>query len=164
MKRRQLCKLIEYIQGIHSHTPYWLSYEYNNMDWLIIPTIFTKRAFNFITGALTGDLGTSYYTKIPVIEEILDRFPATIELAFLAIILASFFGIVIGVVSAVKKNSLFDNAGMLVALIGVSMTIFWLGILLIIFFSGTLHWLPSSGRLNPCCSLGMLRVFILLIA
>lgn len=105
--------------------------------------------FHFITGALTGDLGTSYYTKMPVLEEIFSRFPATIELALVAITLASLFGILIGVVSAVKKNSIFDNAGMLLALIGVSMPIFWLGILLIIFFSGTLHWLPSSGRIDP---------------
>lgn len=105
--------------------------------------------FKFITGALTGDLGTSYYTKMPVIKEIFARFPATIELAVVAIFLASIFGILIGVVSAVKKNSIFDNAGMLVALIGVSMPIFWLGILLIILFSGTLHWLPSGGRIDP---------------
>ncbi|MCO1602768.1 ABC transporter permease [Desulfosporosinus nitroreducens] len=105
--------------------------------------------FNYITGALTGDLGTSYYTKMPVAKEIFARFPATIELALVAIMLASFFGILIGVISAVKKNSIFDNAGMFIALIGVSMPIFWLGILLIIFFSGTLHWLPSSGRIDP---------------
>jgi peptide/nickel transport system permease protein len=77
------------------------------------------------------------------------RFPATIELAFLAVILASFFGILIGVISAVKKNSIFDNFGMVIALIGVSIPIFWLGILLIIFFSGMLHWLPSTGRIDP---------------
>jgi len=105
--------------------------------------------FHFITGALTGDLGTSYYTKMPVTKEIFARFPATIELAVVAILLASLFGILIGVISAVKKNSIFDNAGMLIALIGVSMPIFWLGILLIIFFSGTLHWLPSNGRIDP---------------
>jgi len=105
--------------------------------------------FHYITGALTGDLGTSYYTKMPVTKEIFARFPATIELALVAIMLASFFGILIGVISAVKKNSIFDNAGMFIALIGVSMPIFWLGILLIIFFSGTLHWLPSSGRIDP---------------
>lgn len=104
---------------------------------------------HFISGALTGDLGNSYYTKAPVIKEIFARFPATIELAMLAILLASLFGILIGVISAVKKNSIFDNAGMFLALIGVSMPIFWLGILLIIFFSGTLHWLPSSGRIDP---------------
>jgi ABC-type dipeptide/oligopeptide/nickel transport system permease component len=105
--------------------------------------------FNFLSGALTGDLGISYYTKVPVVQEIFSRFPATIELAVVAIILASVFGILIGVISAVKKNSIFDNAGMFVALIGVSMPIFWLGILLIIFFSGTLHLLPSGGRIDP---------------
>ena len=105
--------------------------------------------FHYLQGALTGDLGTSYYTKSPVTKEILARFPATIELAVVAIVLASIFGILIGVISAVKKNSIFDNAGMLLALIGVSMPIFWLGILLIIFFSGFLHWLPSNGRIDP---------------
>ncbi|MDP4128048.1 MAG: ABC transporter permease, partial [Bacillota bacterium] len=102
--------------------------------------------FHYLKGAITGDLGTSYYTKIPVTKEILTRFPATIELAIVAIVLASLFGILIGVISAVKKNSIFDNAGMLLALIGVSMPIFWLGILLIIFFSGLIHWFPSNGR------------------
>ncbi|MEN6463108.1 MAG: ABC transporter permease [Syntrophomonas sp.] len=105
--------------------------------------------FHFLTGALSGDMGTSYYTKLPVTQEILARFPATIELAITAIIIASFFGIFIGVISAVKKNSIIDNAGMVVALLGVSMPIFWLGILLIILFSGMLHWLPSNGRIDP---------------
>lgn len=105
--------------------------------------------FDFIKGALTGDLGTSYYTKQPVIQEIFSRFPATIELAIAAIVLASFLGILIGVISAVKKNSIVDNAGMLLALLGVSMPIFWLGILFIILFSGMLHWLPSNGRIDP---------------
>lgn len=105
--------------------------------------------YHYLKGALTGDLGTSYYTKSPVIKEIMARFPATIELAIVAIIFASLFGIIIGVISAVKKNSIFDNIGMILALIGVSMPIFWLGILLIIFFSGNLHWLPSNGRINP---------------
>jgi len=104
---------------------------------------------HYLQGALTGDLGMSYYTKTPVVKEIFARFPATIELAFVSIILASVFGILIGVISAVKKNTIFDNSGMFLALIGVSMPIFWLGILLIIFFSGTLHWLPSNGRINP---------------
>ena len=104
---------------------------------------------NFIKGAVTGDLGTSYYTKAPVTKEIASRFPATVELAIVAIILASIFGIIIGVVSSVKKNSIFDNGGMLLSLVGVSVPIFWLGIMLIILFSGVLHWLPSSGRIDP---------------
>ncbi|NLG92491.1 MAG: ABC transporter permease, partial [Clostridiales bacterium] len=87
---------------------------------------------DFLKGAVTGDLGTSYYTKTPVTQEIFSRFPATIELALAAILLASFFGIFIGIISAVKKNSIIDHAGMLLALVGVSMPIFWLGILLII--------------------------------
>ena len=105
--------------------------------------------FHYLKGALTGNLGMSYYTKTPVVKEIMARFPATIELAFISVILASLFGILIGVISAVKKNSIFDNGGMFLALIGVSMPIFWLGILLIILFSGSLHWLPSNGRINP---------------
>lgn len=105
--------------------------------------------FNFIKGAVTGDLGTSYYTKTPVIKEIMSRFPATIELAIAAIILASLIGILVGIISSVKKNSIFDHSGMLLALVGVSMPIFWLGILLIILFSGTLHLLPSGGRIDP---------------
>lgn len=105
--------------------------------------------FNFVKGAITGNFGTSYYTKSPVIEEIMSRFPATIELAIAAIIVAALVGILIGVVSAVKKNSIFDHSGMLLALIGVSMPIFWLGILFIILFSGILHLLPSGGRIDP---------------
>ncbi len=105
--------------------------------------------FDFIKGALTGDFGTSYYTKTPVLKEIMSRFPATIELAIAAIILASIFGILIGVISSVKKNSIFDHSGMILALIGVSMPIFWLGILLIILFSGILHILPSGSRIDP---------------
>ncbi|MFR6272276.1 MAG: ABC transporter permease [Blautia sp.] len=82
-------------------------------------------------------------------KEIASRFPATVELAIIAIILAAIFGIIIGVVSSVKKNSIFDNGGMLLSLVGVSVPIFWLGIMLIILFSGILHWLPSSGRIDP---------------
>ena len=104
---------------------------------------------NFIKGAVTGDLGTSYYTKAPVTKEIASRFPATVELAIVAIDLwihfrhnnrCSVFG---------NEVFHFDNGGMLLSLVGVSVPIFWLGIMLIILFSGVLHWLPSSGRIDP---------------
>ncbi len=104
---------------------------------------------HYLKGVLTGDLGTSYYTKTPVTQEIFSRFPATIELALASILVASIFGIIIGVISAVKKNSFLDHLGMVLALIGVSMPIFWLGILLIILFAGTWHILPSGNRINP---------------
>jgi len=102
----------------------------------------------YVTGALRGDLGVSYYTKSSVAREIGARFPATIELAVAAIIFASVLGILLGVLAAVKKNSVFDAAGSLFALVGVSIPIFWLGILLIMFFAGFLHLLPSGGRIN----------------
>jgi peptide/nickel transport system permease protein len=104
--------------------------------------------FRFLIGIFSGNLGNSYYSKAPVLNEIFARFPATIELAISAIIFASVIGIIIGAISAVKKNTLADSAGMVTALIGVSMPIFWLGILLIIFFSGVLHLLPSTGRID----------------
>ena len=104
---------------------------------------------NFIVGALQGNLGTSYYTHQPVTAEIAARFPATAELAICAIIVASIVGVALGVLAAVKKNKAADNVSMLIALVGVSMPIFWSGILLILLFSGILHWLPSSGRVSP---------------
>ncbi|MGB4592555.1 MAG: ABC transporter permease [Coriobacteriia bacterium] len=104
--------------------------------------------FKYLGGALKGDLGTSYYTKSAVTDEIFARFPATIELAIAAILFASLIGVGLGVMAAVKKNSIFDAAGSLFALVGVSIPIFWLGILFIMFFSGFLHLLPSGGRID----------------
>jgi len=115
----------------------------NGLDAPVVSQYFT-----YIKGALHGDLGVSYYTKSSVAKEIGARFPATIELAVAAIIFASVFGILLGVIAAVKKNSIFDAASTLFALIGVSIPIFWLGILFIMFFSGYLHLLPSGGRIN----------------
>ena len=104
---------------------------------------------NFLGGALTGNLGTSYYTHTAVTQEIMSRFPATIELALVAIILASLVGIVLGVVSAVHKGTAIDGVSTVFALLGVSMPIYWSGILLIILFAGIWHVLPSGGRVDP---------------
>jgi ABC-type dipeptide/oligopeptide/nickel transport system permease component len=108
-----------------------------------------KQYLDFVIGALHGDLGTSYYTHTSVTTEIMSRFPATIELAIVAIIIASIVGIALGVVSAVNKGKFIDAFSTLLALIGVSMPIFWLGILFIILFTGILHILPSGGRIDP---------------
>lgn len=104
--------------------------------------------FDFIGGVFKGSLGNSLITKTSVTGEILARFPATIELALAAIIIASIVGVIIGVISAVKQNSLVDYLSMVGALLGVSMPIFWLGLMLIILFSVKLHWLPVSGRIQ----------------
>lgn len=105
--------------------------------------------FNFLFGALHGDLGTSYYTHASVTDEIMSRFPATIELALVAIIIASVVGIALGVVAATHRGKAADGGALVFALIGVSMPVFWLGALFIIFFAGFLHILPSTGRIDP---------------
>lgn len=102
--------------------------------------------WRFLTDILNGDFGRSLMTRAPVVDEILTRFPATIELALCAIIIASLVGITVGVISAVKQYSIFDYLSMIGALLGVSMPIFWLGLMLIILFSVMLGWLPVSGR------------------
>lgn len=104
--------------------------------------------FMFMKGVLHGNFGNSLITKTSVTNEILSRFPATIELALAAIIIASIFGILMGILSAVKQNSIVDYISMFVSLIGVSMPIFWLGLMLIVLFSVKLHLLPVSGRIT----------------
>ncbi len=103
---------------------------------------------DYIVKAVHGDLGNSVITKTSITDELLRRFPATVELALGAILIASLLGVVLGVVSAVKQNSLFDYGSMVAALMGVSMPIFWLGLMMIIIFSVTLGWLPASGRIS----------------
>lgn len=107
------------------------------------------------------DLGTSYSTRRPVLDEIITVFPNTVKLATAAIIIAVILGTFLGIVSAVRQNSLLDNAVMVLALIGTSAPIFWIGILMIILFSVNLGWLPPSGfgsfkqLIMPALALGM---------
>ncbi|NLL81856.1 MAG: ABC transporter permease [Tissierellia bacterium] len=98
---------------------------------------------------LEGDLGTSYTTKRPVLNEILERFPTTVQLAGMSVILASVIGIVAGIISATKQYSIFDNIATAVSLFGVSMPNFWTGLMLILIFSVHLELLPSSGFHAP---------------
>lgn len=101
----------------------------------------------FLSQIVQGDFGRSLMTHAPVTDELLSRFPATIELAFAAMLIATVIGVTVGVISAVKQYSIFDYFSMVGALLGVSMPIFWLGLMLIILFSVTLGWLPVSGRI-----------------
>jgi len=100
---------------------------------------------NYMKDLLTGDMGTSYSTGKLVSGEIGQRFPNTFKLTFSAIFIAILISIPIGVISATKQYSIFDNAGMIFALIGISMPSFWTGLMLIIAFSLKLGWFPSSG-------------------
>ncbi|GLS80242.1 ABC transporter permease subunit [Paracoccus marinus] len=102
----------------------------------------------YVWRLLHGDLGTSLVTKKPVLTEFLALFPATVELALCAILLAALIGVPAGVLAAIKRGSWFDQLTMGTALVGYSMPIFWWGLLLIIFFSGILGWTPVSGRIS----------------
>ncbi len=104
--------------------------------------------FRFLGRVLTGDLGRSIRSNKPVISELAERFPATIELSFFSMFVAVVVGVSAGIISAVKRYSLFDHVSMFLALIGVSMPIFWLGLMLIWFFSVNLGWFPPSSRLD----------------
>lgn len=95
-----------------------------------------------------GSLGDSIVTNNPVIEEIAQKLPATIELAFAAMLIALVLGVSVGIIAAVYRNSWIDNISMIGALTGVSMPIFWLGLLLMMIFSVYLGVLPLSGRLS----------------
>ncbi|HJH32673.1 MAG TPA: ABC transporter permease [Methanosarcinaceae archaeon] len=91
------------------------------------------------------NLGTSFRTGEPVLMEFLDRFPATFELAFTSMLIALLIAIPVGILSALKQNSILDHSSRLVALCGVSMPNFWLGLVLIMFFSLKLGWFPCFG-------------------
>ncbi|MEQ1870884.1 MAG: nickel ABC transporter permease [Vicinamibacterales bacterium] len=100
----------------------------------------------FMTGAATGDLGTSLRTNQPVTAVIAERMPATVQLALSAMLVATLVALPLGIVAAVRAGTGIDRLATTVALIGVSMPSFWLGPLLAILFSVELGWLPVSGR------------------
>lgn len=113
---------------------------------------FVVRFFNYIKDLVWyGDLGISYSTNRPVIDEILSRFPTTLELAALSVLIATLIGVFCGIIAAVRQYSIFDNAATVVSLIGASMPNFWQGIMMILLFSVYLGWLPASGFDSPIC-------------
>jgi peptide/nickel transport system permease protein len=100
----------------------------------------------WLSNVLHGDLGYSHRTDRPVLDEILTRLPATIQLALAGMLVSLIIAIPIGTISATRQYSAADNISMFGALLGVSMPNFWLGLLLIMFFSVHLGWLPVFGR------------------
>jgi len=101
----------------------------------------------YIGDVLRGNLGSSLTTHEPVLQEFRVLFPATVELSFVAMLLAVIVGLPAGIVAALKRNSIADYAVMGVSLTGYSMPIFWWALLLILFFSVQLGWTPVSGRI-----------------
>lgn len=104
--------------------------------------------WRYIKDLLQGNMGRSIMSNNPVSEELAQRFPATLELSFFAIFFAVSLGIPAGIFASINQNSWFDNLSMLVALMGVSMPIFWLGLMFIWLFAVELGWFPPSSRIG----------------
>jgi dipeptide transport system permease protein len=102
----------------------------------------------YLAGLLQGNLGNSLVTRESVASEFVVLFPATIELALAALVLALAIGLPLGIAAALKRGSWFDQAVMAVATVGNSMPVFWWGLILIMFFSVGLQWTPVSGRVG----------------
>lgn len=94
-----------------------------------------------------GDWGDSIREGRPVLTILFERIPATFELAFFAMLFSSFFGVMLGVISAWRQYSIWDYSGMIIALIGISMPVFWLGLMMIYVFSLKLDLMPFGGRI-----------------
>lgn len=104
---------------------------------------------DWVGGVVQGDLGRSLRMNAPVSDLILDRFPVTLQLALMAMVFALTIGLTAGVLSAVKRDTIWDYVGSVIALSGISVPNFWLGIMMILLFSVTLGWLPASGYTPP---------------
>jgi peptide/nickel transport system permease protein len=103
---------------------------------------------NYLAGLLHGDLGTSFVTRRPVLDDLAAFFPATLELTFLALVIGSSLGVVIGTLSALKVNGITDGILRFLAIAGLSMPAFWLAILLQLIVYSRLQLLPFGGRLD----------------
>jgi peptide/nickel transport system permease protein len=110
---------------------------------------FFVQYFNYVKSLLSGDLGTSYTTGMPVMNELAARLPVTARLAFFSILFAIGVGVPAGIISAVKQYSVLDNVTTVLALLGITMPNFWLALLLILLFSVYLRILPASGLYGP---------------
>src|SRR6185295_16145911 len=104
--------------------------------------------FDYVGGVLQGDLGISVVTHRPVMDEFLSLFPATLELAILAMIFATVIGVPAGVLAAYRRGSVYDHTFVGATLTGYSMPIFWWGLRLIRLVSVTLEWTPVAKRLS----------------
>jgi ABC-type dipeptide/oligopeptide/nickel transport system permease component len=115
----------------------------------------------FMMGLATGDLGTSTFSRRPVTTEIGERFPRTLTLASISLLISTIVGVSAGIVSATRRNSLFDNVSMFVALVGVAAPVFWMALMLQLLFAVQLRWLPATGMggvrhlILPAITLGM---------
>ncbi len=122
---------------------------------------------HYVWGVVRGDLGRSYITQRPIVQDLRERFPKTAELALAAMALAAVSGITLGVLAAVRPGGAVDRIAMLLSYLGVSFPVYWVGLLLILVFAVALQWLPPSGSgglaylLLPALTLGMRSIAFL---
>ncbi len=122
---------------------------------------------HYVWGVVRGDLGRSYITQRPIVQDLRERFPKTAELALAAMALAAVSGITLGVLAAVRPGGPVDRIAMLLSYLGVSFPVYWVGLLLILVFAVALQWLPPSGSgglaylLLPALTLGMRSIAFL---
>ena len=100
----------------------------------------------FLSRAVQGEFGNSHITDLPARQVLFERLPATLQLAGAAFLLTIVVGIPLGILSAVKRDSIFDNLGKFFAVMGIAAPSFWIAIMLILLFGAILGWLPTFGR------------------
>jgi ABC-type dipeptide/oligopeptide/nickel transport system permease component len=110
-----------------------------------LPTQFVR----YVGGVVRGDLGTSYITHRQILDDLLHRFPATLQLAGAAMLFAALTGISVGIYGSWRPGGFVDRASALGAYLGVSFPVYWVGLLLILVFAVTFRWLPPSGARGP---------------
>jgi ABC-type dipeptide/oligopeptide/nickel transport system permease component len=110
-----------------------------------LPTQFVR----YVGGVVRGDLGTSYVTHRQILDDLLHRFPATLQLAGAAMLFAALTGISVGIYGSWRPGGFVDRASALGAYLGVSFPVYWVGLLLILVFAVTFRWLPPSGARGP---------------
>jgi ABC-type dipeptide/oligopeptide/nickel transport system permease component len=99
----------------------------------------------FMKRILSGDLGNSFVTQRPVLDDILEKIPFTLQLATAAMFIAVVVGVLLGILSALKKDTIWDKASIIISLAGVSAPVFWVALLLILWVGVYLQWLPPTG-------------------
>src|SRR5256885_2534898 len=103
---------------------------------------------DYVVRLVRGDMGTSIFTRRPIVEDLTHRLPATIELTLVAMMVSVLAGIPLGVLSALWRNSVLDHVVRLVTVSGLAIASFWLGIMLQLLFAMRLGWTPLNGRLQ----------------
>ena len=125
---------------------------------------FLVRYVDFVVNACKGDLGTSYATNQDVFDSVMTRMPATLKLAAFSMLLALMVSVPLGILAALKHNSIWDSLATALATVGVSLPKFWFGLVLMIFFSLRLGWLPSTGSAELSEGLGTFLSYIIMPA